>query len=146
MDVDDVSSMDVHPISTVLAIPTSEQDSLSPLADEDAVMMDDTKSLHSHRSQSQKGVRIDDHYYFADDDPELIEKKPRKGMNDYQEAWYISDSEESDKNDGSEEEIQMEDVCDSKSDISCHEEEQSEMGDTASEMHIDLSPEEEAKQ
>jgi hypothetical protein len=145
MDIDgDASSMDANPISSVLATPTSEQDSLSPLADEDTEMTDDAKSLHSHRSQSQKGVRIDDHYYFEDDDPELVQKKPRKGMNDYQAAWYISDSEDNDKND--EDEIEMEDAYDNESEASYHEEEQSDMGDTTSEMHVDLSPEEEARQ
>ena len=75
MDIDgDATSMDVNPTSTILATPTPDQDSLSPLADEDTDMIDDTKSLHSHRSQTQKGVRIDDHYYFADDEPELIKK------------------------------------------------------------------------
>ena len=145
MDVDgDSSSMDANPISTVLAIPTSEQDSLSPLADEDTEMTDDAKSLHSHRSQTQKGVRIDDHYYFEDDSPEQVKRKPRKGLNDYQAAWHISDSEESDKE--GEDEVKMEDAPDNESEVSYDDEEQSDIDDSTSEMHVDLSPEEEARQ
>lgn len=148
MDVDDdATSMDVNPTSTILATPTSYKDSLSPLADEDTDMMDDTKSLHSRRSQTQKGVRIDDHYYFADDQTEPIKKKQTKGMSDYQAAWYISDSPESDPDEEEEEEeIEMEDAYDHEPETSYHADDQSEAGDTASEMHVDLSPEEEARQ
>ena len=96
MDVDrDASSMDTNPTSTILASPTADQDSLSPLAEEDTEMAEDTKSLLSHRSQSKKGVRIDDHYYFEDDEPQLVKKKNTKGLSDYQLAWQVSDSEES---------------------------------------------------
>ena len=110
-------------------MPTTDQDSLSPLADEDTDMIDDAKSLHSHRSQTQKGVRIDDHYYFADEEPELIKKKPMKGMSDYQAAWYISDSDESDHDET--DEIEMEDVNENEPETSYHEDNQSEAGDTA---------------
>jgi hypothetical protein len=145
MDGDgDPLSMDANPISTVLATPSSEQDSLSPLADEDTEMTDDSKSLHSRRSQTQRGVRIDDHYYFEDDDPEQVKRKPRKGLNDYQAAWHISDSDQSDKDD--EDEAEMEDVPDNESEVSYRDEEQSDMDDSASDMHVDLSPEEEARQ
>jgi hypothetical protein len=106
-------------------------------------MNDDTKSIHSHRSQAQKGVRIDDHYYFPDTEPEEIKKKT-SNLNDYQKAWNISDSD--DESNDEEDEMEIEDISDDESNISYHDEEQSEMGDTASEMHVDLSPEEEARQ
>ena len=138
--------MDTTPTSTILAAPTSEQDSLSPLADGDTEMTEDSKSIHSHRPQSQKGVRIDDHYYFPDDEPELVKRKPSNKLNDYQEAWHISDSNESDNEDDEDQEIEMEDVSENESETSYHEESQSEAGDTASEMHIELSPEEEERQ
>jgi pre-rRNA-processing protein TSR1 len=145
MDVDgDATTMDMNPISTILATPTTDQDSLSPLADEDTDMIDDAKSPHSHRAQSQKGVRIDDHYYFADHEPELIKKKPTKGMSDYQAAWYISDSDESDHDETNE--IEMEDVYENEPETSYYEDNQSEAGDTVTEMYVDLSPEEEARQ
>jgi hypothetical protein len=146
MDEDGTSStMDANPVSTVLALPSSDQDSLSTLASEDEEMNDDSKSLHSRKSQNQKGVRIDDHYYFEDEEPQVIKKS---SQNEYQEAWYISDSEQ-DEEDGEDEdhEIEMEDVSDDGFDGPYREEEgASEMADTASEMHIELSPEEEAKQ
>jgi len=147
MEVDeDASSMDADPISTVLATPTAEQDSLSLLAEEDTEMTDDTKSLLSHRSQSRKGVRIDDHYYFEGDEPQLVKKKNTKGLSDYQLAWQVSDSDESGDDDGADDEVGMEDAYENDTELSYHEDETSELLDTASEMHIDLSPEEEAKQ
>jgi pre-rRNA-processing protein TSR1 len=148
MDVDgDVSSMDTNPTSIVLAIPTADQDSLSLLAEEDTEMADDTKSLLSRRSQSQKGVRIDNHYYFEDDEPQLVQKKNTKGLTDYQQAWQISDESEGGEDieeDG--EEIEMDDAFDDGFEPRYNDGDQSEPADTASEMHIDLSPEEEAKQ
>jgi len=147
MDIDgDASSMDVNPISTVLATPTVDQDSLSPLAEEDTEMADDTKSLLSHRSQSKKGVRIDDHYYFEDDEPQLVKKKNTKGLSDYQLAWQVSDSDESGDENGEEDDVGMEDAYENDTELSYHEEDTSELADTASEMHVDLSPEEEEKQ
>src|SRR5271170_5232484 len=146
MDVDgDASSMEANPTSTILATPTSDQDSLSPLAEEDTEMADDSKSLLPHRSQSKKGVRIDDHYYFEDDEPQLVKKKNTKGLNDYQLAWQVSDSDESGDDDGADDEVGMEDAYENDTELSYHEDETSELLDTASEMHIDLSPEEEAK-
>jgi len=151
MDIDgDRSSMDVNPVSTVLAIPSADQDTLSPLADAEVTMEDDTKSIISHRSQSQKGVRIDDHYYFPDEDPQPVRRKHGKNTNDYQEAWHISDSDESGDDQDMDHEDEMEYPSDDDADQingSYHdEEEQSDAGDTASEMHLDLSPEEEARQ
>jgi len=156
MDVDsDLNSMEVNPTSTVLATPTEEQDSLSQLADADAEMADDSKSIVSHRSQSQKGVRIDDHYYFPDEEPELVKKKLPKGLTDYQAAWYVSDSNEEeptgdsdseDSEDSEDIEMDLEDDDDEPIAGPSNADVQSEMDDTASEMHIDLSPEEEARQ
>jgi pre-rRNA-processing protein TSR1 len=137
------STMDANPVSTVLAVPSSDQDSLSTLANEDEEMNDDLRSLHSRKSQTQKGVRIDDHYYFEDGESQVVKKS---SQNEYQEAWYISDSEK-DEEDGEEEdhEIEMEDVSEDEFDYR-EDEGTSEIADTASEMHIELSPEEEAKQ
>jgi hypothetical protein len=146
MDVDSSSStMDINPVFTTLARPSSDQDSLCTLANEDEEMNDDTRSLHSRKSQQQKGVRIDDHYYFADEEPQVVKKS---SQNDYQAAWYISDSEEDEEGDEEEEhEVEMEDVSDDELDGPYREDEETtEMTDAASEMHIDLSPEEEAKQ
>jgi pre-rRNA-processing protein TSR1 len=147
MDIDvhaDSSMMDSNPISTVLATPSLDQDSLSPLADEDENMEDDI-DLRSRKSQSQKGVRIDDHYYFEDEESEVIEKKQIKSKNDFQEAWYVSDSNESDDEE-EDSEVEMQEAYEDEFELEYQEEDQSEMDDSASEMHIDLSPEEEARQ
>jgi len=146
MEVDVPSStMDVNPVSTILAQPSSYQDSLSTLASQDEEMNDDSRSLHSRRSQAQKGVRIDDHYYFSDEEPQDVKKS---SQNDYKAAWYISDSEQDDEHgEDDEHEIEMEDVSDDEPDVPYREDEgTSEMADTVSEMHVDLSPEEDAKQ
>lgn len=146
MDAEPASStMDVNPASTILAQPSSDQDSLSTLAHEDEEMKDDSRSLHSRKFQNQKGVRIDDHYYFENEEPQVV-KKP--SQNDYQAAWYISDSEEdSEDGEADEHEIEMDDVSDDEFDAPYPEDGgTSEIADTASEMHIDLAPEEESKQ
>lgn len=146
MDVDgNTSSMDAIPDATILASPTSDQDTLSPLADEDAEMADDNKSIHSHKPQSRKGVRIDDHYYFEDDEPEQVKKNLAKGSNDYQAAWYINDHNES-ESDEDEDEIEMDEAFDDESETSYREEEQSDIDEAVSEMDVDLSPEEERRQ
>jgi hypothetical protein len=146
MDVDvdaDSSKMDSNPISTVLATPSSDQDSLSPLADEDE-NMDDDMDLPLQKSQTQKGVRIDDHYYFEDEEAEVVEKGSR-GKNDFQEAWYISDSNDSEDEDDAEE-VEMDEVYEDEPEPQYLEEDRTEMDDSVSEMDIDLSPEEEARQ
>ena len=152
MDVDEgVTSMDANPISTVLATPTADQDSLSQLAEIDTEMVDDAKSIVSHRSQTHKGVRIDDHYYFEDEEPELVKKKALKGLTDYQAAWYISDTnEDSDDNEQGREDEEME-LSENEQDeyppeSSYNHDIQSEADDATSEMHVDLTPEEEARQ
>ena len=142
----EASSMDASATITTLDIPTVEQDSLLPLADVDEEMADDTKSLHSHRSQTQKGVRIDDHYYF-EDDAQPVKKKLPKGVNDYEAAWYVSDEDDSSDEDYEEDEVEMEDAYETESEVSVHDEDEpSDAGEIATEMHIDLSPEEEAEQ
>lgn len=141
-----MNGMDSNPTTTVLATPTSDQDSLLPLADEDTEMLEEPNSPRSHGSQFQKGVRIDNHYYFEDGEKEPIKERHRRGISDYQAAWYISDSGESEEDDESE--IEMDDVYEDEAEpeMSYYEAEQSDTGDTASEMHVELSPEEEARQ
>lgn len=142
MDAEDPSAMETNPSLTILATPTSDQDSLSPLAEEDTEMADGTKSVQPHGSAPQRGVRIDDHYYFSDDGPVSV----KKAANDYQAAWYISDSSDSNGSDNEDDnELEMDDISDNESETYSREDE-SEADDTSKEMHVDLSPEEEEAQ
>jgi pre-rRNA-processing protein TSR1 len=144
MDMDDeATSMDVNPTSTVLATPSENQDSLSQLADEDIDMTEDSKSPPSHPA---KGVRIDDHYYFPNDDPEQVQKNPPKGLSDYQAAWYVADSLSDSEEEEDQDDIEMHEDDEILSAFGPEDgEEQSEL-DAQSQMHIDLSPEEETRQ
>ena len=145
MDVDAIpTSVEVNPVRAVLETPSSDLDSLSQLADRDADMVDDDS--RSNRPEKQRGVRIDDHYYFHDEEPELVKKKPRKGVSDYQASWYVSDSgEDSESGEDENGDIEMNDEDNCSENFSEDNDGQSEI-DTNSEMHIDLSPEEEKKQ
>ncbi|KAF8460227.1 putative ribosome biogenesis protein tsr1 like protein [Kalaharituber pfeilii] len=169
----DAMAMDTDAASNspqVLEFPTEAQDDLAELAPEESVMRDadadDTQSIATTNPSGQpKGVLIDDHYYFDEEEDERY-KAPRrlpKGTSAYQAAWILdSDFEESDledvedeegdvemkvEDDGEEDEARPEDgeegmVGDSKSTYAA-----TEFGDDAkSEMFLDPSPEQEAAQ
>lgn len=76
--------------------PTADQDDLAELAPE-SVEMQDTHSVVA-RSQ-QKGVLLDDHHYFSDDNSH-VPARPQKlpaGTSNYQSAWYLEDVSDSDE-------------------------------------------------
>ena len=79
-------------------MPTEEQDDLDDLAPEEVVMRDADQLTDSEGPSERKGVLLDDHHYFSDDNthiPAMPKKLPR-GTSRYQAAWYldnVSDSE-----------------------------------------------------
>ncbi|KAH6656879.1 AARP2CN domain-containing protein [Truncatella angustata] len=79
----------------VLETPTEDQDDLAELAPEEARMDDvDSESL---APTTKKGVLLDDHHYFSEDEfdkPARPVKVP-KGTSDYQAAWYLEDVSDS---------------------------------------------------
>lgn len=73
--------------------PTAEQDDVAELAPEQADMTD----ARSTAFIDQKGVLLDDHHYFSDDNSHIPEKPAKlpAGTSDYQSAWYLEDISDS---------------------------------------------------
>ena len=79
---------------TLLGAPTEDQDDLEELAPEEVVMDDAEGYAPSLATTERKGVLLDDHHYFDDDN--TIEQRPMpkhlpKGTSKYQAAWYLDD-------------------------------------------------------
>ena len=87
---EDAMNIDDNETPQVLDAPTAEQDDMGIVAPEEIQMEDDVASVPD--TEPQKGVLLDDHHYFSDDD--YIPSKPKKvpkGTSDYQAAWYLDD-------------------------------------------------------
>ena len=71
-------------------------DDLDELAPEEA-RMDDVDDAVSVATTSKKGVLLDDHHYFSEDEIEKPTKplKLPKGTSNYQAAWYLDDVSDS---------------------------------------------------
>jgi pre-rRNA-processing protein TSR1 len=79
----------------VLETPGEDQDDTAELAPEEARMDDmDTESI---ATTVKKGVLLDDHHYFSEDEIEkpTAPRKLPKGTSDYQAAWYLDDISDS---------------------------------------------------
>lgn len=144
----------------VLDRPTEEQDDLAELAPEETIMDDVTNYAASVAPTERKGVLLDDHHYFSDEDDETAPAQPRrlpKGTSKYQSAWYIDDVSDS----GSDlEDFDMEDVPEAGHSEAAHPADGVEGMDVdgramteggpseypQSEMFLDPSPEDEAEQ
>lgn len=84
---------------TALDLPTEDQDDVVDLAPEEAVMddvdgdinLDDATSV---APSTKKGVLLDDHHYFSEDEDETRDytKRVPKGTSKYQAAWYLDDN------------------------------------------------------
>ncbi|KAK5102402.1 ribosome biogenesis protein tsr1 [Exophiala xenobiotica] len=76
------------------AVPTTEQDDLAELAPEQAEMTDAASTL---ARPEQKGVLLDDHHYFSDDNSHIPDRPAKLpvGTSDYQAAWYLEDVSDS---------------------------------------------------
>ncbi|KAI1927032.1 ribosome biogenesis protein tsr1 [Ophidiomyces ophidiicola] len=81
---------------TPLDEPSADADDLAVVAPED-VFMDE--EMMPTTDMERKGVLLDDHHYFSDDDyEEETSRKPRrlpKGTSSYQAAWYLDDVSDS---------------------------------------------------
>jgi pre-rRNA-processing protein TSR1 len=103
-------AIDLEGDGEILEIPTEDQDDLEELAPEEVVMGDaDYNTTASTNPLERKGVLIDDHYYYSDEErfEPIKPKRLPRGTSNYQAAWYIGDVSDS----GSD----MEDVEDAKS-------------------------------
>ncbi|MCJ1453564.1 hypothetical protein MMC28_003911 [Mycoblastus sanguinarius] len=79
----------------VLEVPDEEQDDLAELAPYEATMggVDGLSEAPSEK----RGVLLDDHHYFSDDETYLPEAPKRlpKGTSSYQAAWFLGDMSDS---------------------------------------------------
>lgn len=92
--------------------PDQEQDDLADLAPYDAAMEDVDDLSVSEAPTERRGVLLDDHHYFSDDESHLPEAPKRlpKGTSSYQAAWFLGDISDS----GSDED----DIADNEGDLS----------------------------
>ncbi|KAM0284576.1 hypothetical protein ACHAQH_001942 [Verticillium albo-atrum] len=84
---------DIH-AEEILEVPDEDQDELLDLAPDEAMEGDDEMDdgAMSVATTAKKGVLLDDHHYFSDDnplDPTQQPKKVPKGTSKYQSAWYL---------------------------------------------------------
>ena len=88
--------MAVEDGENVLETPTGEQDDLAGLAPEEIVMADDDdmNAAMSVAMTEKRGVLLDDHHYFSDDETHLpaVPKRLPKGTSAYQAAWFLGDN------------------------------------------------------
>ncbi|KAI0392664.1 putative pre-rRNA processing protein Tsr1 [Xylariaceae sp. FL0594] len=97
---DDGMAVDDAEEEKVLELPAEDRDDLEELAPEEAVMNDaEDEDMESAAPATKKGVLLDDHHYFSEDEPERYEapKKLPKGTSSMQAKWIlddVSDSEE----------------------------------------------------
>lgn len=144
----------------VLERPTVDQDDLAELAPEETLMDDVTNYATSVAPSERKGVLLDDHHYFSDEDDEKEQVRPKrvpKGTSKYQSAWYVEDFSDSDSD---LEDLDMEDAQDDAQSEAAHPADGIEGMDIdgramteggpseypQSEMFMDPAPEDEAEQ
>lgn len=82
----------------VLEAPDAEQEDLAELAPHEAMMGDVDALSVSEAPTEKRGVLLDDHHYFSDDETHLPDAPKRlpKGTSSYQSAWFLGDMSDSD--------------------------------------------------
>lgn len=77
----------------LLETPDEDQDDLAELAPHDVSMDDVDDMAISEVHIEKRGVLLDDHHYFSDDETHLPEPPKRlpKGTSPYQAAWFLGD-------------------------------------------------------
>lgn len=94
----DEMAVDVeHQAETILEKPDEDQDETADLAPYEAVMDDVDDLAASVAPSERRGVLLDDHHYFSDDETHLPEPPKRlpKGTSSYQAAWFLGDMSDS---------------------------------------------------
>ncbi|MCJ1274706.1 hypothetical protein MMC21_002504 [Puttea exsequens] len=97
---------DGQSLQETLETPNGEQEDLAELAPFEATMDDVDAMSSSEAPKERRGVLLDDHHYFSDDETHLPEPPRRvpKGTSSYQSAWFLGDISDS----GSDYEDEME--------------------------------------
>lgn len=108
----DEMTVDEAEAENILETPTDDQDDLAELAPEEVAMDEDFDAGMSVATTEKRGVLLDDHHYYSDDETHvsLIPKRLPKGTSAYQSAWFLGDN-------GSDSDSDYEDV-DEQGDIS----------------------------
>ncbi|KAH6983232.1 hypothetical protein BKA56DRAFT_548589 [Ilyonectria sp. MPI-CAGE-AT-0026] len=91
-------TIDAEQSEEILETPTEDQDDLVDLAPEEVMMDGDADDVAmSAAPEPKKGVLLDEHHYFSDEEAEArkIKKKVPKGTSNYQSAWYLEDVSDS---------------------------------------------------
>ena len=104
----------------ILDTPSGDQDPLDELAPREVVMEDTGEDSGLGVVSTQKGVLLDDQYYYAENDDEQEAPRPRRlprGTSKYQSAWYVDDISDSgsdleDVGDDEQDPVPMEDLGD----------------------------------
>ncbi|KAJ5643404.1 Ribosome biogenesis protein tsr1 [Penicillium longicatenatum] len=150
---DDSMNVDTNETTQILDTPTADQDDMAIVAPEEIEMEDD--DMVSIAETERKGVLLDDHHYFSDDDSHIPAKPTRlpKGTSEYQSAWYLADVSDSgsDIDDGEEDEDMDMDTGGAPEDgvFPDHADAMTEGGPSEypqSEMFLDPSPEDESQE
>ena len=81
----------------ILQMPDEEQEDLAELAPYEAAMEDIDALAMSQAPTERRGVLLDDHHYFSDDETHLPEapKHLPKGTSSYQASWFLGDMSDS---------------------------------------------------
>ncbi|QPC71774.1 hypothetical protein HYE68_002526 [Fusarium pseudograminearum] len=89
-------TIDPEEAGKVLDEPSADRDELVELAPEEVMMDADVAEMEADASE-KKGVLLDDHHYFTDEEAEAakIKKRVPKGTSNYQSAWYLEDVSDS---------------------------------------------------
>ena len=103
----DQMAVDQAEAEDILDEPTDGHDDLDELAPEEAVMQDLEDTAAPEAVPERKGVLLDDHHYFSDDNSHMppVARRLPKGTSAYQAVWILDDIPVSD----SEDEIAMDD-------------------------------------
>ena len=85
------------PPEEVLGAPNAEQEELDELAPYEASMKDIEDMSVFEATTERRGVLLDDHHYYLDDEPHLPEQPKRlpKGTSKYQAAWFLGNMSDS---------------------------------------------------
>ncbi|KAJ9313542.1 hypothetical protein DTO271D3_6219 [Paecilomyces variotii] len=147
----DAMNVEENESTQVLDAPTEDRDDMATVAPEEIEMEDD--DMLSVADTERKGVLLDDHHYFSDDETHIPPRPKRlpKGTSDYQAAWYLDDVSDS-GSDLEDEDEEMEMDTSGNPEDGVFPERQDAMTEAGpseypqSEMFLDPSPEDEADQ
>lgn len=78
---------------STLGFPSEDVDGLEDLAPEEMAMQD-VDDFASIAPSDRRGVLLDDHHYFSDEETRIPDRTPKRlprGTSKYQSAWYLDD-------------------------------------------------------